>query len=78
MNPVLIQLKPIPDGFPKAIAYALATDFMLLAKPTGEDLFKYRTHRPGRFFDGHGIHTSDISQIFDLDYAKTHYPEFFL
>lgn len=78
MNPVLIQLKPLPDGVSRPMAYAFATNFMLLARPTGEAHFEYRVHRSGLPFDGHGIHTSDISQVFDLDYAQTHYPEFFL
>ena len=60
------------------MAYALATNFMLLARHTGEPRFEYRAHRPGFPFDGNGIHASDISQVFDLDYAQTHYPEFFL
>ena len=78
MNLVLIKLHPLPEGTSAPMAYHLATNFVLLAVKVNEAHFHYRAYRPNLAFDGSGIHDSDIEQVFDLDYAKLHYPEIFL
>ena len=72
---VLVQLKPNPSAS-LPMSYALANNsHCLLAVPRNEERFKYRAYRPNLPFDGHGIHSDDIDQVFDLDYAKQHFPE---
>lgn len=78
MNLVLVKLHPLPEGASAPMSYHLATNFLLLAVKVDEARFHYRAYRPNLPFDGSGIHTSDIEQVFDLDYAKLNYPEIFL
>lgn len=73
----LIKLKP-NDKDSKPAPYLLANNLYLLAVETSETRFHYRAYRPNLPFDGHGIHDSDIEQVFDLDYAKLNHPEIFI